>query len=74
MTNEARKARIKRLCRIGVAAAALLLPMTAPAQPNFVVLLVDDAGFMDFGGFGGEARAPGILLRIGRSRQRRGPI
>lgn len=28
--------------------------------PNIVVVLVDDAGFMDFGGFGGEARTPSI--------------
>lgn len=28
--------------------------------PNFVVILVDDAAFMDFGGFGGEARTPNI--------------
>ncbi len=52
--------RIKKLRQMGIAAATLLLPMTAPAQPNFVVLLVDDAGFMDFGGFGGEARTPHI--------------
>jgi arylsulfatase/uncharacterized sulfatase len=28
--------------------------------PNIVVALVDDAGFMDFGGYGGEARTPTI--------------
>jgi len=46
----------------------LLLPHTvlaqegvAPAsQPNVVVLLVDDGGFMDFGGYGGEAQTPHI--------------
>ena len=30
------------------------------AQPNVVVLLVDDAGFMDFGAYGGEANTPHI--------------
>jgi len=31
-----------------------------PVRPNLVVILVDDAGFMDFGGYGGEARTPNI--------------
>lgn len=30
------------------------------APPNIVVILVDDAGLMDFGGYGGEARTPSI--------------
>jgi len=30
------------------------------SPPNVVVILVDDAGFMDFGGYGGEARTPTI--------------
>ncbi len=38
----------------------LALPLTALAEPNVVVLLVDDAGFMDFGGYGGEAHTPNI--------------
>ncbi|QLC24934.1 arylsulfatase [Parasphingopyxis algicola] len=29
-------------------------------QPNFVVILVDDAALMDFGAYGGEARTPNI--------------
>ena len=29
-------------------------------RPNFVVLMVDDAAFMDFGGYGGEANTPNI--------------
>jgi len=41
-------------------AVLVLLPMPAAARPNFVVLLVDDAGLMDFGSFGGEARMPNI--------------
>jgi len=30
------------------------------SPPNIVVVLVDDAGLMDFGGYGGEARTPTI--------------
>lgn len=50
-------------------AAALLvaLPQRAvataeglPTQPNFVVLLIDDAGMTDLGAFGGEAHTPNI--------------
>ena len=37
-----------------------LSPTLASAQPNFVILLVDDAGLMDFGGYGGEAHTPNI--------------
>lgn len=33
----------------------------APAErPNFLIVLVDDAAYMDFGAFGGEARTPHI--------------
>lgn len=42
------------LCLLQAAAA------TEPARPDLVVILVDDAGFMDFGGYGGEARTPNI--------------
>jgi arylsulfatase/uncharacterized sulfatase len=31
-----------------------------PARPNFVLILVDDVGFMDFGAYGGEAATPNI--------------
>ncbi len=49
--------------------AAGLGPMTAPVRaeargadtrPNFVLIMVDDAGFMDFGVCGGEAATPNI--------------
>lgn len=30
------------------------------SRPNVVVILVDDAGYMDFGGYGGEARTSNI--------------
>lgn len=33
---------------------------TAGTPPNIVLILVDDAGLMDFGAFGGEARTPNI--------------
>ncbi len=32
----------------------------APARPNFVVMIIDDAAFMDLGAYGGEARTPNI--------------
>jgi arylsulfatase/uncharacterized sulfatase len=35
-------------------------PTIALPPPNVVILLVDDAGFMDFGVYGGEARTPNI--------------
>jgi arylsulfatase A-like enzyme len=34
--------------------------LQAEDRPNIVLILIDDAGFMDFGGFGGEARTPNI--------------
>ena len=36
------------------------VPLVTAAQPNFVVILVDDGAFMDFGGYGGEAKTPNI--------------
>ena len=41
----------------------LMAPLCAHAQtarPNVVVIVVDDAAFMDFGVYGGEARTPHI--------------
>ncbi len=46
------------LCLPG--AAALAQAGETPARPNFVVLLIDDAAFMDLGAYGGEARTPNI--------------
>src|SRR5690606_11569213 len=60
------------LMRIGTWLAALcfgiaaLLGGDAPGQtmgagrPNFVVIVIDDAGFTDLGAYGGEARTPNI--------------
>ncbi len=57
----------RRLATIALALAAtpaLAQPAppapTAPRKPNIIVILVDDAAFMDFGAFGGEARTPNI--------------
>ena len=48
--------------RVLLVAWALLVSsaFAEDSRPNFVVILVDDAGYMDFGGFGGEARTPNI--------------
>jgi arylsulfatase A-like enzyme len=35
-------------------------PSAPTRKPNIVLILVDDAAFMDFGAFGGEARTPNI--------------
>lgn len=48
-----------------LAAIALSLAALGPAaaetdKPNFVVLLIDDAAFMDLGIYGGEAQTPNI--------------
>ena len=40
--------------------AAMRPAVSADPQPNIVIIMVDDAGLMDFGGFGGEARTPNI--------------
>ena len=45
---------------IAPAALADAAPQPAPARPNVVLLLVDDAALMDFGAYGGEARTPNI--------------
>ncbi len=58
---------VKTVCWIFI---ALLLMLAAPVQaarsedkpggPNILIFLVDDAAFMDFGIYGGEARTPNI--------------
>ncbi|MFN3313388.1 MAG: sulfatase-like hydrolase/transferase [Hyphomonas sp.] len=40
--------------------ASTAWPQDEPGQPNILILLVDDAAFMDFGVYGGEARTPNI--------------
>ncbi len=45
------------LCLSG---AALAQAGETPPRPNFVILLIDDAAFMDLGAYGGEARTPNI--------------
>jgi arylsulfatase/uncharacterized sulfatase len=43
-----------------VIASPTLAVSDVPASPNVVVILVDDAGLMDFAPYGGEARMPNI--------------
>ncbi len=59
---------MQRLIGLGVLSVLFALTLVAqPAgaqtttrRPNIVVVVVDDAGFSDFGAFGGEARTPTI--------------
>lgn len=46
---------LSALCLLGY-----VTPSLADERPNIVVILVDDGGFMDFGGYGGEANTPTI--------------
>ena len=41
-------------------AAERAVSVASTAKPNFVLLLIDDAGFSDLGAYGGEARTPYI--------------
>jgi arylsulfatase/uncharacterized sulfatase len=45
---------------LAVALLAQVAPAAAATRPNILVVLVDDAAFMDFGAYGGEARTPTI--------------
>ncbi len=51
-------------CVLAVAAATVLSflssPVAAAARPNIVLVVVDDAAWMDFGSYGGEADTPTI--------------
>lgn len=51
--------RVPRLFR-AIVALILMNAGHISAAPNIVVVLVDDAGLMDFGGYGGEASTPVI--------------
>ncbi|WP_417482438.1 arylsulfatase [Maricaulis sp.] len=58
------------LCLLGsLMATPALLAQQEPAEPagrpNFVLVLVDDAAYMDFGIYGGEARTP-VIDRLAR--------
>lgn len=48
-----------RMCLLWLCLSCVA-PLVSAAQPNFVVILVDDAALMDFGGYGGEAHTPNI--------------
>ncbi len=63
-----------------IVVASVLALATAPAggetppprhalRPNIVVVVVDDAGFSDFGAYGGEARTPNIDALAARGAQ-----
>lgn len=46
---------------LGLTATAMTYPARAQSvRPNIVLIVVDDAAFMDFGVYGGEARTPTI--------------
>ena len=45
---------------VGVYVSAYSQADSAERQPNFVLILVDDSGLMDFSAFGGEAKTPNI--------------
>ena len=47
------------------AVQAQQVPIEPVTRPNFVLVLVDDAAFMDFGIYGGEARTP-VIDRLAR--------
>lgn len=51
---------IAALTALWATSAAAQQAPAAPSRPNIVVIVVDDAGFMDFGAYGGEARTPNI--------------
>lgn len=50
----------RSLCLCGLALALTATSASAETRPNVVILLVDDAGLMDFAAFGGEANMPNI--------------
>ncbi|HYD89066.1 MAG TPA: arylsulfatase [Vitreimonas sp.] len=62
-----------KLTALAAACFAALLGADAPAQtpprPNFVVIVIDDAGFTDLGAYGGEARTPNIDALAARGAQ-----
>ena len=50
------------LAGLTIAASCLALPARATAEdrPNVLIVVVDDAGYADFGAYGGEAATPAI--------------
>ncbi len=57
------RSRWRRGLATGLVACLTIVAFPAQARtarPNFVVIVVDDAAFMDFGAYGGEARTPTI--------------
>lgn len=56
---------LKQMQALALTLLAVLAATPASAQdrasnPNILVIVVDDAGFMDFGAYGGDARTPNI--------------
>ena len=61
MIGSARKAVAASIVAVfAMAPPSVLSAEKATARPNIVVVVVDDAGFMDFGAYGGDARTPTI--------------
>ncbi len=51
---------LRRLAACALSLCALQAEGLTQDQPNVVVILIDDAGFMDLGAYGGEAKTPAI--------------
>lgn len=59
---------IRRITRLLACAGVLCAGGAAAARPNILIIVSDDMGYSDWGGFGGEIRTPNLdaLARQGR--------
>jgi len=60
MAGRVKAAMIAALCLGALPAQSQPVETQPRRKPNIVLILVDDAAFMDFGAFGGEAKTPNI--------------